>query len=221
MKKLIVGCWMALGAAIPFACGSGVNGDAVALENNARTPLPEEHKSNETDIQQAGNSSVYHVDVAAASGGSGRLTVDLAQRKFVFNGKDFEPNRTYSLQYTVEGDSAVHVLASGVATPSGNLHVDGTWTGDVSTLRAAAFAVSLPGMSALPCEVYFGGEDSCLGPYYYCGLYVIYGVTVPLSGSVDLIPGSNVCMLACGRFVSIANVAFNDALYPAYFFPSN
>lgn len=77
---------------------------------------------------QAGQSSVYLFDVpATASHGGGTLMINLAEHKFVFDGKA-EPGMTYYLQYTLAGMQGVHQFASAAATPSGILHMEGMWT---------------------------------------------------------------------------------------------
>lgn len=92
---------------------------------------------------QAGKSSVYHFDVAAtATHGSGKLMINADQQKFVFNGKNFDPNRLYALYYHLPASSAdLHLFASAVATPSGNLHVAGTWDKGVALLTEQGFGV--------------------------------------------------------------------------------
>lgn len=76
--------------------------------------------------RQAGESSIHFYDVEANDKhGSGRLVIDTDRHTFMFNGQDFKPNHHVYLQFKTDGDLAVS--ASGRATPSGNLHIAGTW----------------------------------------------------------------------------------------------
>jgi hypothetical protein len=198
MKRLIVVCCIALGTAIALACWASPNG-------------------------QAGNSPVYQFDITA---GSGRLTIDLAKQSFVFKGKGFEPNKTYSLQYTVEGDPFVHALAPGIATPAGKLEIHGPWTGGASTLTTATFTVSMPSVGgvglALDLTVWAAGTDYCLGPYYYAGSVI---VTDP--GAIHLGIGTHFTLwptgtiqLFCGRYIQWADLTVNNTdYYTVYMFP--
>ncbi len=219
MKRLIVACCTALGAAISFACGSSVNVDRIAPVSVA--PAEAQYTTNAAASGQAGNSSVYQFDITT---GSGRLTINLAEQRFVFSGKGYQPNRTYSLQYTVEGDAGVHVLASGVATPTGKLEIDGTWTGDSSILSAAAFAVSAPSAGGIltTVTVWGAGTDSCLGPYVYAGLFAITSPPgVPLGvGSVLGLSPSGTIAIVCDRYVQATSLIVNGTAYEAYMFPA-
>ncbi|MGZ4847078.1 MAG: hypothetical protein ACXV2B_06190 [Halobacteriota archaeon] len=92
---------------------------------------------------QAGVSSIYFYDVKATdTHGSGKLMINLAEQKFAFNGKGFDPGNTYYLQYRIGNLPGIHTFASFTTTPSGNLHVTGTWVKDSETpLSALAFTV--------------------------------------------------------------------------------
>ncbi len=91
----------------------------------------------ETNPRRAGASSVYFFDVAATdTHGPGKLMIDLAEHTFIFNGKGFDPSKTYYLQYKLGNIPGIHTFASVMTTPSGNLHVEGTWTRDLATLPA-------------------------------------------------------------------------------------
>ncbi|MGZ4847074.1 MAG: hypothetical protein ACXV2B_06170 [Halobacteriota archaeon] len=98
----------------------------------------------EVKSNQAGKSSIYLYNVAATdTHGSGKLMINLAEHTFVFNGKGFDPTRTYYLRYTVAGIAGVHTFASVAATPSGNVHLQGAWITDLRSLPAApAFDIS-------------------------------------------------------------------------------
>jgi hypothetical protein len=77
---------------------------------------------------QAGQSSVYFYDVAASdTHGKGKLMVDLNQHTFVFNGQDFQPSAQITLRARAADSAEFVVFATGKATPSGNLHIAGTW----------------------------------------------------------------------------------------------
>ena len=92
--------------------------------------------------RQAGASPVYFFDVAATdTHGSGKLMINLAEQTFVFNGKDFDPSRLYVLQARGASGTDLRVFASGKATPSGNLHVEGTWTGELGRPDTPGFGV--------------------------------------------------------------------------------
>lgn len=89
-------------------------------------------------VSQAGNSSVYFFDIAATdTHGTGKLMINLKQHKFVFNGKDFNPDKYYFLYYNNAGIADVSVFASAVATPSGNLHIEGEWPNNAAELLPA------------------------------------------------------------------------------------
>ncbi len=217
MKRLIVVCCSALGAAIPFACGSSVSADGIAPVSVA--PAEAEYTSNAATLGQAGNSSVYHFDITA---GTGRLTVNLAEQTLVFSGKGYQPNRTYSLQYTVGDDPGVHVLASGVATPTGRLEIDGTWTGDATTLGAAAFSVSMASAGTIISwpTVWRVGNDSCLGPYAYAGSWVVMLMSpITVGTTVGLTPDGTFSLM-CNRWVQGVWLATDYVAYETYFFPA-
>ncbi len=77
---------------------------------------------------QAGESSIYFYDVAASdSHGKGKLQIDLVKHTFVFNGQDFEPAAQIVLRARAAGSAEYVIIAIGKATPSGNLHMAGTW----------------------------------------------------------------------------------------------
>jgi hypothetical protein len=77
---------------------------------------------------QAGKSSVYFYDVAASdTHGKGKLMVDVDKHTFVFNGQGFEPSAQVALRARAAGSADYIIFATGKATPSGNLHISGTW----------------------------------------------------------------------------------------------
>ncbi|MGZ7115605.1 MAG: hypothetical protein ACXVI0_11230 [Halobacteriota archaeon] len=76
--------------------------------------------------------------------GPGKLKIDVKQHTFVFTGKGFDPAKTYYLQYKLGTTPGTHTFASVAATPSGNVHLKGTWTKDIATLPAVpAFSASI------------------------------------------------------------------------------
>ncbi len=77
---------------------------------------------------QAGQSSIYFYDVAATdTHGVGKLQIDTDKHTFVFNGKDFEPSVEIALRARLATSTEYAIFATGKATPSGNLHIAGTW----------------------------------------------------------------------------------------------
>jgi hypothetical protein len=97
---------------------------------------------------QAGASPIHHFDVAATDGhGSGRLTIDLERHTFVFNGLDFTPSAQVELGARAAANTDYVVFATGKATPSGNLHVAGTWEA-ASTPASVSIYYGYPCISA-------------------------------------------------------------------------
>ncbi|MGZ4864512.1 MAG: hypothetical protein ACXV5H_04725 [Halobacteriota archaeon] len=78
--------------------------------------------------RQAGSSSVYFYDVAATdTHGTGKLIVNVDKHTFEFNGQGFDPSVQIALRARAAGSTDYIVFATGKATPSGNLHIAGTW----------------------------------------------------------------------------------------------
>ncbi|MGZ4847076.1 MAG: hypothetical protein ACXV2B_06180 [Halobacteriota archaeon] len=89
--------------------------------------------------RQAGASSVYFYDVAATdTHGKGKLVIDVDKHTFVFNGQGFTPSSQIALRARAAGSTDYVVFASGKATPSGNLHIAGTWDADAAPAVVAA-----------------------------------------------------------------------------------
>jgi|GEM_PF-1086808 len=87
---------------------------------------------------QAGKSVIYFYDVEATeTHGSGQLVIDVKKHTFVFNGKDFTPSTWYSLRARAVDGADYVVFASGKATPSGNLHIAGTWKAEATPAEVA------------------------------------------------------------------------------------
>jgi len=81
--------------------------------------------------RHAGKSSIYFYDVEATdTHGFGQLVINVDKHTFVFIGQDFTPSSHIELRARAEGSPDYVVFASGQATPSGNLHIAGTWEED-------------------------------------------------------------------------------------------
>ncbi len=118
--------------------------------------------------RQAGASSIYLYDVAATdSHGTGKLQINVDKHTFVFNGKGLDPNTLYVLRYRIESSTDFRVFASGKATPSGNLHVAGTWEAGAALPSAPGFGVSA---GAAVGDRYSG----TLTDYSQTGLYYVF-----------------------------------------------
>jgi hypothetical protein len=96
--------------------------------------------------RQAGKSSIYFYDVERTdTHGSGQLVIDMDKHTFVFIGKDFVPSSHIALRARAVDSTGYVVFASGKATPSGNLHIAGTWEADTPP---AEIATSIGGLYA-------------------------------------------------------------------------
>jgi hypothetical protein len=130
--------------------------------------------------RQAGASSVHFYEVAATgTHGSGKLMINPDQKKFTFNGVDFEPGARYVLHYETAGGADLRVFATGKVTPSGNLHVEGTWEGAFADPDAAGFGVDAS-------SVMTGTIQRVAGEYCYAltysDAYGDYTVYFPFDG---------------------------------------
>lgn len=125
-------------------------------------PAPAKQDQNPS---QAGKSPVYFYDVAASdSHGKGKLMIDLDKHTFVFNGQDFEPSAQITLRAEAAGGDDSVIFAIGKATPSGNLHISGTW-------EAGAAPKAIVAWSQYPLIRYFqlfnfGGYVAQLASYW-------------------------------------------------------
>jgi hypothetical protein len=89
--------------------------------------------------KEAGQSSIYFYDLAASdSHGKGTLMIDVNKRTFVFNGQDFEPSMQIFLRARAAASDGYGIYAIGNTTPSGNLHLSGTWQGDAAVTEIVA-----------------------------------------------------------------------------------
>ncbi len=78
--------------------------------------------------RQAGSSHLYFYDVTATgTHGKGKLQINVDKHTFEFNGQGFEPSAQIALKAKAEDSSEYAIFATGKATPSGNLHIAGTW----------------------------------------------------------------------------------------------
>jgi len=78
--------------------------------------------------RQAGKSPIYFYDVEATdTHGFGQLVIDVKKHTFVFIGKDFPPSLQIGLQARQDESEDYVIFGSGKTTPSGNLHILGTW----------------------------------------------------------------------------------------------
>ncbi len=94
---------------------------------------------------QAGKSSIYFYDVAASNThGKGKLMIDVDEHTFVFNGQGFDPSAQIALRARVEGSTEYVQFATGKATPSGNLHMAGTWEAAGRSSRCGRLRIDLP-----------------------------------------------------------------------------
>ncbi len=155
--------------------------------------------------RQAGSSPVYLFDVKATdTHGAGKLMINLAEHKFIFNGKDFDPDKTLYLQYRIGNLQGIHTFASATATPSGNIHIEGTWIQDIAALPAPpTFSV---------------GETSLLYPALHWTSYPVVYINghpyAPLAfnaaGSIGPIVGYRLLLVVEGQYDN----------YEAYWGPS-
>ncbi|MGZ4847548.1 MAG: hypothetical protein ACXV3E_07175 [Halobacteriota archaeon] len=83
------------------------------------------------NLRQAGKSSIYFYDVAPNdTHGKGKLQINTDKHTFEFNGQGFVPSAMIELKAKQVGSTEYVVFASGKTTPSGNLHIAGTWEKD-------------------------------------------------------------------------------------------
>jgi hypothetical protein len=95
---------------------------------------------------KAGNSSVYFYDVAAnETHGKGKLMVDVDKHTFVFNGQGFMPSAMIALKARAAGSDDYVIFATGKVTPSGNLHIAGTWEADAAPEEVGTYYAPLTG----------------------------------------------------------------------------
>ncbi len=78
--------------------------------------------------RQAGSSHIYFYDVKATdSHGKGKLQINVDTHTFEFNGQGFPPSQQIALKARAADSAEYKVFDTGKATPSGNLHIAGTW----------------------------------------------------------------------------------------------
>lgn len=219
----VLGC-LVLGAIFAVVLQPVGNAGAAApgAATVERSRGPADHGANGFSVRQAGESSVYIVDIAATERhGPGRLIVNLDRKRFLFHGRGFHPDTQYALHYRLEGDGELRWFASGVATRSGTLRVRGTWSGDLSTLQGATFAASSLVLIIPNMPVIAKYNDYCLGPYYRIGGFFVTEMIQPLvvGTEVSLIPTGEF-YLYCNRYVQGVFVDNqNGVTQEAYMFP--
>jgi hypothetical protein len=118
---------------------------------------------------QAGNSSVYFYDVAGSdTHGKGKLMVDLKQHTFVFNGQGCTPSALVELKARAADSTDYVVFAIGKATPSGNLHIAGTWeaaaapadvVGSYSGMQISSYHLDNTGWFVAQLACYYSIDD--------------------------------------------------------------
>ena len=135
--------WIGFYSAILLMIAPAIAGDAPAKQDN--------------NPSQAGKSSIYFYDVARSDmHGKGKLMIDVDKHTFVFNGQDFTPSARIELRARATASADPVVFALGQATPSGNLHIAGTWEA-----------------AAAPAEVVTGYEIINGMTLYNGGLFVV------------------------------------------------
>lgn len=126
-----------------FGAGLGVMLMA-AVATGAVNPKEDKNPS------RAGQSLIYFYDVAASeTHGAGKLQIDLEKRTFVFNGQGFTPSAMIELRARAAASTEYVVFASGKATPSGNLHIAGTWEADATPVGVVAGYAVVDGLVVL------------------------------------------------------------------------
>lgn len=86
-------------------------------------------KQDDNNLRRAGKSSIFFYDVESTSThGFGKLVIDMNKHTFSFIGQDFPPSQHIDLKTKTGEDFAV--FAREKSTPSGNLHITGTWESD-------------------------------------------------------------------------------------------
>jgi hypothetical protein len=91
--------------------------------------------------RRAGKSNIHFFDVEATHEyGYGRLVINTDKHTFVFIGQDFRPSQHVYLQFKT--DEGFDAFASGRSTPSGNLHIAGTWEPDDPPIEVVAAVYS-------------------------------------------------------------------------------
>ncbi len=113
------------------------------------------------NLRHAGESSIYFYDVKATeTHGTGTLKIDTAKHTFVFNGKDFTPDAMIELKAKATDSTDYVVFATGKATPSGNLHIAGTWEKDAAPAVVGMWRQSIDEFS-LWNEGWFAAQLAC------------------------------------------------------------
>ena len=128
---------------------------------------------------QAGISSIYFYDVAASdTHGTGKLQINVDEHTFVFNGQGFIPSARIDLKARSAGSDDYIIFARGKVTPSGNLHIAGTWEADSAPEAVGTYYAALTGFE-LDNTGWFVAKLAC---YYSTDGGVTWTETAPSDG---------------------------------------
>ncbi|MGZ4925386.1 MAG: hypothetical protein ACXV4B_02920 [Halobacteriota archaeon] len=98
------------------------------------------------NLRQAGASHIYFYDVAPNdTHGTGKLQINVDKHTFEFNGQGFTPSAMIELKAKAAGSTDYVVFATGKTTPSGNLHIAGTWEKDAAPEVVGTYYAALTG----------------------------------------------------------------------------
>ncbi len=98
----------------------------------------------EENPRQAGSSHIYLYDVTATdTNGKGKLQINVDKHTFEFNGQGFPPSQSIDLKARAVGGTDYVAFATGKTTPSGNLHLAGTWEKDAAPADVVGEVVAL------------------------------------------------------------------------------
>jgi hypothetical protein len=135
-------------------------------------------KENENP-SQAGISPIYFYDVAASNThGTGKLQINVDKHTFVFNGQGFTPSARIDLKARSAGSDDYVIFARGKVTPSGNLHIAGTWEADSAPEVVGTYYAALTGFK-LENTGWFVAKLAC---YYSTDGGVTWTETAPSEG---------------------------------------
>ncbi len=136
MKKVLLGVAVDTVVAVVLCLMIATTGAAAAKQDE--------------NPSQAGKSSIYFYDVAASNThGKGKLMIDVDEHTFVFNGQGFDPAVQVALRARAEGSPDYVLFATGKATPSGNLHIAGTWEAAAAPADVVGYELTYPTISGL------------------------------------------------------------------------